>query len=165
MSKTFARVRKGYDPVQVDSFLREQADAWRSELSRAQESVGDWRRRAGELAATVSSMERRLADAERDRSEQVAALETTVAELRWSRDKAQSDLLTERENRAAAEGEAGGIVRAAELEVARMVAAAEADIEAMYESARRRISMAEEHARERLQRGLRDAPVEISVRQ
>lgn len=162
MANTFPLVRKGYDPEAVDTFVREQAEAWRAELDKAAAAVDEWSRRAGELGVTVAALERQVADVERRRGEQISALETTVAELRWSRDQARGELEEMLRELRGTHGDARAIIEAAQGEVAKLFATAEAEIEAMYASARRRIAMAEDHARDRIERS--EATVEISVR-
>jgi hypothetical protein len=157
MAKTFALVKKGYDPAAVDVFVREQAEAWRSELAKVVEGLGEWQRRAEEFAETVTALEQRLASAERAHAEERSRLETALAETRWARDQAAANLADERAAHARAGAEAGGVIASARQEAARTVAAAEAEVQQMYAQARTRIAMAEAHAKERLDR------IEVSV--
>ncbi|MGF1665488.1 MAG: hypothetical protein ACFCVC_04365 [Acidimicrobiia bacterium] len=158
MAKTFALVKKGYDPAAVDAFVHEQADAWRSELAKVVDGLEEWRRRAEEFAATVTALEQRMAASERTHAEERSRLETALTESRWARDQATAHLSEERAAHATVGVEVGGIIGSAHQEAARLVAAAELEIQQMYAQARKRIAMAEAHAKERLER------LEVSVR-
>ncbi len=157
MAKTFAIVKKGYDPAAVDGFVRDQAEAWRSELAKAVDGIEEWRRRAEEFAATAALLEQRLAESERTHAEERSGLETALTETRWARDQATAILAEERAAHARASAEAGGMIGSAQQEANRRLAAAEAEIQRMYAQARKRIAMAETHAKERLER------LEVSV--
>lgn len=154
MAESFRTVKRGYDPAEVDAFVRGQAEAWRAELAKAVDGLEEWKRRAEEFATAVGRLEQRLSSEERRRSEEFHALQASLTEMRWGRDQARSELAALQAQHQGAVAEAAGVLEQALADAARIRAEAEAEIEQMYAAARRRIAMAEEHAKERITRAV-----------
>ena len=152
MAETFRTVKRGYDPAEVDAFVRGQAEAWRVELAKAMEALEEWKRRSEEFATAVGRLEQRMSSEERRRSEEIHGLQASLTEMRWARDQARAELAAlQAQGHTAAMGVAD-VMGEARAEAARVRAAAEAEVQEMYAAARRRIAMAEEHAKERIAR-------------
>lgn len=149
MPEPFPLVRRGYEPESVDAFLQEQADAWRTRLRDAAAASEDWKLRAQAFEERVVLLERRLKEVERENGDRIANLEGELAQTRWSRDQAQSELAEARRARTAAADGASIILEQARREAAQMLSAAEAETERWFAAARRRIEMAEAHAASR----------------
>lgn len=158
MAETFRTVKRGYDPSEVDAFVRGQAEAWRAELSKAVEGLEEWKRRSEEFAATVGRLEQRMSSEERRRSEEIHGLQTSLTEMRWARDHACAELAALQARGQSDAAEAADVIEGAHAEAARLRAVAEAEIQEMYAAARRRIAMAEGYAEERIARELLGAP-------
>jgi cell division septum initiation protein DivIVA len=150
MAETFRTVKRGYDPAEVDAFVRGQAEAWRAELSRAVEGLEEWKRRAEEFAGAVGRLEQRMSSEDRRRSEEIHGLQTSLTEMRWARDHARAELAALQARGQSTALEAADLIDGARAEAARLRAVAEAEVQEMYAAARRRIAMAEEHAKERI---------------
>ncbi len=146
MSSTFPVVRKGYDPEAVESFVKEQAEAWRLQLEEAVGALEEWRRRAEALSERSTHLERQVRELERVHDERVSTLEASIAELTWSRNRAKDELADLEEAFARASGEAATIMQEARNEAAQIVAAAEEETQRWFAAARRRIELAESHA-------------------
>ncbi len=146
MSSTFPVVRKGYDPEAVESFVKEQAEAWRLQLEEAVGALEEWRRRAEALSERSAHLERQIRELERIHDERVSTLEASIAELTWSRNRAKDELADLEEAHTRASGEAATILREARSEAARIVSAAEEETQRWFAAARRRIELAESHA-------------------
>lgn len=146
MSSTFPVVRKGYDPEAVESFVKEQAEAWRLQLEEAVGALEEWRRRAEALTERSGHLERRVRELERIHDERVSTLEASIAELTWARNRANDELADLKEAHGRASGDAAAILQQARAEAARIVAAAEEETQRWFAAARRRIELAESHA-------------------
>lgn len=145
MSDAFPIVRKGYEPEAVEMFVKQQADAWRARVEHANVASEEWKRRAVAFEERVADLEERLRDVQRDTGERITQLETALAQARWARDQAQSELADERAGHSEATADAAGIVVQARLEASRVIAAAQEETERWFAAARRRIEMAEQH--------------------
>ena len=149
MSDPFPLVRKGYDPDAVEAFVKQQADAWRTRVDRAQTAATEWKQRATAFEERVMLLEQRLKTAGRESEERIGHLEGELAEARWARDQAQSALAEERANHSAVSAESEGIVERARMEATRILQTAQEETQQWFAAARRRIEMAEAHAAER----------------
>ncbi|MDH4117563.1 MAG: DivIVA domain-containing protein [Acidimicrobiia bacterium] len=146
MSERFATVRKGYDPLEVDAFVQNQAEAWRAELAKSKAAADEWRKRAEGAVARLGEIEQYAKSQARDYRERVAELESQVAALTWDRDEARMKLSDAQSELGGAQGGAQAIVEEARLEAARIVGEANAEVDRWFAAARRRIDMALTHA-------------------